>query len=113
MAFFSQTLEYPMEAINLTKVQWDAIINIYIGALLKKAGIVASFPRDFVFSSTRYNGLGLLHPFFLQHIKHIMMLMGVDTLDNQSKTIIRTSWEEAISDSRNLTRQSLSSLMDG
>ena len=70
-----------------------------MGTLLKKARILAPFPRDLVFSSTRCNGLGLLHPFFLRHIKKVRMIMGVDTMDNQSKALIQTSWEEAISES--------------
>ena len=88
-----------MEAINLAKVQWDAIIKVFMGTFLKKSGIVASFPRYLFFSSALYNGLGLLHPFFMQHIKHIMLIMGVDTMDNQSKALIWTSWEDAISES--------------
>ena len=74
ISVFSKTLEYPMEAINLSKDQWDLILKEFMGHLLNKSGIVGSMSRDLVFSSKRYNGLGIKHPFYLQHIKHIAVL---------------------------------------
>ena len=60
---FSKTLEYPMEAINLSLEQWDSILKEFVGHLLNKTGIVSSMSRDLVFSSKKYNGLEIKHPF--------------------------------------------------
>ena len=39
-----KTFEYPMEAINLTKLQWDYIMAPVLMATLPRAGIVRTFP---------------------------------------------------------------------
>ena len=85
-----------MEAINLSKEQWNEIIKEFMGMLLTRSGIVKSLSRQAVFSSKKYNGLGLMHPFYLQHIKHISLLYSFDTLDDQTQSLIRASWEEAV-----------------
>ena len=41
-----KTLEYPMEAINLTKQDWDYIMSPILQATLPKAGIVRTFPTQ-------------------------------------------------------------------
>ena len=51
--------------------------------------------RDLVFSSKKYNGLGIKHPYYLQHIKHIAVLWGARSLDPQSKVLVNAVWEEA------------------
>ena len=92
---FSKTLEYPMEAINLSLEQWDSILKEFVGHLLNKTGIVSSMSRDMVFSSKKYNGLGIKHPYYLQHIKHMAVLWGARSLDPQSKVLVNAVWEEA------------------
>ena len=37
---FSKTLEYPMEAIDMSKGDWDDILKIFLGTLLNKAGLL-------------------------------------------------------------------------
>ena len=93
-ASFSKILEYPMEAIDLSLEEWDGIIKIFIGTLLSKSGIVRTFPRRGVFSSERFQGLGLDHPYYTQKIKHINTLMGAEGLNNQTKTLLKAAWEE-------------------
>ena len=39
-----KTMEYPMEAINLNKKQWDDIMKPILHCTLPKSGIVRSFP---------------------------------------------------------------------
>ena len=93
-ASFSRILEYPMEAIDLSRDEWESIIKLFIGTLLSKAGIVKTFPRTSVFSSERFQGLGLAHPFYSQKIKHINVLLGVEGLNNQTNSLLKTAWEE-------------------
>ena len=93
-ASFSKILEYPMEAIDLSLEDWDGIIKIFISTLLSRSGIVRTFPRDAVFSSERFQGLGLAHPYYSQKIKHINTLMGVEGLNNQTTSLLKAAWEE-------------------
>ena len=93
-ASFSKILEYPMEAIDLSLEDWEGIIKIFISTLLSRSGIVRTFPRDAVFSSERFQGLGLAHPYYTQKIKHINILMGMEGLNNQTKSLLKAAWEE-------------------
>ena len=95
-AAFSKTLEYPMEACCISLTQWESIIKIYLSQLLNKAGLVHSMPRDLVFSDTRYSGLGLKHPYYLQYIKHIILLATCNQLDQQTKNLLHAAWEEIV-----------------
>ena len=61
-----KTFEYPMEAITLTKPQWDFIMTPVLTATLPRAGIVRSFPRDMVYAPVDYCGLGIMHPWYRQ-----------------------------------------------
>ena len=109
-ASFSKILEYPMEAIDLTRKEWDGIIKIFLGTLLSKAGIARTFPRLGVFSSGRFQGLGLEHPYYTQKIKHINVLMGVEGLNNQTASLLKAAWEECQEESGvigNLTKAPL------
>ena len=70
-----KTLEYPMEAINLTKPQWDYVMSPILQSVLPRSGIVRTFPRVVVYSPKLYSGLGLMHPFYRQHLKHLVLVL--------------------------------------
>jgi hypothetical protein len=73
---FMKSLEYPMEASCLTKEQWDLVMKPLLGIVLRRRGIASTFPRDLVFTSLQYQGLGVRHPFYQQEIKHLSVLIG-------------------------------------
>ena len=93
-ASFSKTLEYPMEAIDMSKEEWDDILKLFLGTLLNKAGLASTVPRDIIFSSRNYTGLDIKHPYFLQQIIHIQTIMGSDKADKHTRQLIRAAWEE-------------------
>lgn len=76
-----KTFEYPMEAINLTKLQWDYIMAPVLMATLPRAGIVRTFPRDMVYAPEDYCGLGILHPWYRQNLTHLQTCL-TETLTN-------------------------------
>ena len=83
-----------MEAIDLTKEDWDDILKVFLGTLLNKAGMVSTLSRDIIFSSNNYTGLDIKHPYFLQQILHIQIIMNSETADKHTKQLIRAAWEE-------------------
>ena len=93
-AAFSKTLEYPMEAIDISYDEWEEIIKIFLGQLLNSAGLARNSPRKLIFSSKKYNGLDIKHHYYLQAILHIQTIMNLESLDKQTKNLITTSWEE-------------------
>ena len=70
-----KTMEYPMEAIHLKKHEWDNIMKPILQCALPKSGIVRTFPRTMLYSPLSYSGLGIMHPYYLQHIKHLRVCM--------------------------------------
>lgn len=70
-----KTLEYPMEAINLTKRQWDYIMVPLLQATLPRSGIVRTFPRDVLYSPDNFTGFGIMHPYHRQHLKHLDLVL--------------------------------------
>ncbi|MEM7237027.1 MAG: hypothetical protein AAF501_04290, partial [Pseudomonadota bacterium] len=45
-----KTLEYPMEAISLTKKQWDGIMKPMRHAILPKMTVQARYPKGAIFA---------------------------------------------------------------
>lgn len=70
-----KTLEYPMEAINLTRRQWDYVMAPLLQATLPRSGLVRTFPRDILYAPDTFTGLGIMHPFFKQNLKHLDLVM--------------------------------------
>ena len=77
-----KTFEYPMEAINLTKVNWDYIMAPVLQVCLPKSGIVRTFPRTVLYTSPTHNGLGIRHPYYQQHIKQLHLCLEQTTSRN-------------------------------
>ena len=50
-AAFSKTLEYPMEAIDISYDGWQGIIKLFMGQLLNSSGMAKNSPRKLIFSS--------------------------------------------------------------
>jgi hypothetical protein len=64
-----------MEVACLTEVQWDLVMNPFVGNVLQRCGIASAFPRDLLFTSLQYQGLGARHPYYQQEIKHLSVLL--------------------------------------
>jgi hypothetical protein len=66
-----KSLEYPLEATTMSKDQWDYIMAPIMLASLPRMGYVRSFPRDIVYASKDFCGLGVMHPWFNQELTHL------------------------------------------
>ena len=82
-----------MEAIDISYEGWEDIIKLFMGYLLNSSGIAKHSPRKLIFSSKKYNGLDIKHPFYLQSITHIQTIMNLESLDKKTDNLITTSWE--------------------
>ena len=89
-----KTLEYPMEAINLSKQEWDYIMTPILQATLPKAGIVRTFPRSILYASKKFSGLGILHPYYHQQIKHLHTCLEQSVIKSITKNLIHTNTEQ-------------------
>ena len=70
-----KTLEYPMEAISLTRKHWDYIMAPILRAVLPRSGKVRTFPRDVLYGPDSCTGIGIVHPYFKQNLKQIDLLL--------------------------------------
>ena len=93
-AAFMKTLEYPMEAICLTREQWEKVMSPLLSIVLQKSGITQVFPRTMIYSSTKYHGLGVLHPWYHQQIKHLQTLIGETANNTPTGKLFQASAEQ-------------------
>ena len=79
MVYFHSNLlkeiEYPMEATRLNNTQWEQIMKPLLPIALQKTGIKRTFTIVMVYTSKRYQGLGVKHPWYNQQLKHLQILI--------------------------------------
>jgi hypothetical protein len=69
------TLQYPLEILSLTQEQWQHILAPIMLTNLPKAGFMRHFPRAIIFGPSSEMGLGLMHPFHLQFLRQIVLVL--------------------------------------
>jgi uncharacterized protein with LGFP repeats len=69
-----KTLEYPMVATTMDKLQWDYIMAPILQATLPRMGSVRNLPRDVVYTSEALCGLGVYHLWHNQHLSQMQIL---------------------------------------
>jgi hypothetical protein len=89
-----KTFEYPMEAITLTKPQWDYIMALVLTATLPRASIVRSFPRDMVYAPVDYCGLGIMHPWYRQQLTHLKTCLSETLTGSITGDLLKACLEE-------------------
>ena len=65
-----------MVATYLSYKDWNDILKPLLPALLNALGIARSFSRPLLFTPVRLQGIGLFHPFFIQHLSQLEPLLG-------------------------------------
>jgi hypothetical protein len=60
-----KTVEYGLVATSLNREQCDVFSNIILLATLPKSEIYRNLSRKPIFSSSRFQGFGLKHPYYL------------------------------------------------
>ncbi len=72
---FWKTLEYPLIAVTMTLTQWNRVISPALMDALPRANIDRHFPRSILHAPTRYQGLGLPHPWHMMQVEHLITLL--------------------------------------
>jgi hypothetical protein len=96
LAFYStlwKTLTYPLPALNLSKEECEKILAPVLVYLLPAMGICRNFPRSLVFSSTKYMGLGLKHPYTIQEISQLKDIINHTYHCSTTGQLYRSSFE--------------------
>jgi hypothetical protein len=93
-AAIMKTFEYRMEAITLTKLQWDYIMSPVLMATLPRAGIVRTFPRNIVYAPMDYCGLGIMHPWYRQELTHLKVCLAETLTASITGDLIKACMEE-------------------
>ncbi len=57
-----KSIEYPMEATYISEKEWNKIMKPMVGVVLQRSKFSRSFPRDVFYSSGKFQGLGVMHP---------------------------------------------------
>jgi hypothetical protein len=71
-----KTIEYSLLATTMSEAQCNEIVSIVLMAGLPKSGICRYADRDPIFSSFKYQGFGLKHPYLLQGLKKLHLLLS-------------------------------------
>ena len=87
------TFSYGAAATQLTSKDWDFISAPVFQIGLPKAGISRMFPRDVLYGPTKYQGMGLMHPFHNQELEHLAILLFHSTHKTPTGELLQHSWE--------------------
>jgi hypothetical protein len=74
-----------MEAICLSQADWDGVMSPLMGITLQRCGIASTFPRDLLFTSLQFQGLGVHNPSFQQMLPYLATLVA-ETANPESAT---------------------------
>ena len=90
-----KTLEYPMEAIDLERKEWDKVMQPILNCILPKLGINRKFPRKLVYAPEKFSGLGIQHPYFTQHFRQLGAILQEAQREGITSNIIKANFEQA------------------
>ena len=82
---FLKSLEYPMEVTRFSEKEWNSIVWPALSASLHAAGMEARFPHAVLYGPEIFQGFGWKHPYFLQEIKHAIVLIE-ESVNKASQT---------------------------
>lgn len=88
-----RTLCYPLNALNLTVEQCERIMSPVINQVLPALGVCQHYPRNLVFSSTQFAGVGIKHIHTLQEIARLKDMLHHTTTNSTTGQLYRTSLE--------------------
>ena len=87
-------LEYALPVTNLSKAQWDKVLAPALVPILHKAGVSKNISCASLFGPVKYQGSGILHPYFHQQIKHVSTLIQEVSAGTQTGLLLRASAEQ-------------------
>jgi hypothetical protein len=89
-----KTLEYPMVAITIDEHEWSNIMSPLLAAVLPTASINRKFPQVLVYVPLKFQGLGVIHPYYRQELIHIMELLHKSSMLSITGEQMRASMEQ-------------------
>ena len=93
-AEFMKTPEYSMDIICLIRSQWDRVTSPLLSIVLQKSGITKVFSRTMIYSSIKYHGLGVFHPWRHQQIRHLQTLIDETANNTPTGKLLQVSTEQ-------------------
>jgi hypothetical protein len=91
-----KTIAYCLPASILSKKDFDSIMKPLLKIGLPKAGICRTMNRAVVFSSISYQGIGIQHPFWMQGIYKLHLLL--DPTQALTQQLLDVSWGKMITE---------------
>jgi hypothetical protein len=82
-----KTLEYSLLSTALTEKQCNKLVSVILSAGLPKSGICRNIARAPLFSSTKFQGFGLFHPYFTQGFRKLQQLL--DPTDDNTQSLVQ------------------------
>ena len=89
-----KTPEYSMDIICLIRSQWDRVTSPLLSIVLQKSGITKVFSRTMIYSSIKYHGLGVFHPWRHQQIRHLQTLIEETANNTPTGKLLQVSTEQ-------------------
>ena len=91
-----KTLEYPLNALTLTKEECEYVMAPAISSGLNGAGICRNLPKALRHGPTSYQGLELPHIYTIQGIARLTDLLNHNHIDTNTGFLHRASLEQMI-----------------
>jgi hypothetical protein len=63
-----------MEATYISEKDWDLIMKPMVSIVLQRSKFSSTFPRAVFYSSGKFQGLGVMHPWHRQELSHLITL---------------------------------------
>jgi hypothetical protein len=89
-----KTLEYPMDANNLTRKQWDYVMAPLLKSTLPCSGVVRTVPRDLLYGPDTFTELGIVHPYYKQNLKHLDLVLRETLTPSITSDLLRSTIEQ-------------------
>jgi hypothetical protein len=87
-----KSIEYPLLATTMSKSQIDYVLAPILRVGLPKMGVCRNISRKLVFSNFKFQGLGMVHPFVLQGLRKLMLMVEQTSSLPLLQHVKQTSW---------------------
>jgi hypothetical protein len=89
-----KTLEYLMAATTIKEKEWNSIMSPLMAEALPAAGINRKFPQQLLYAPLKYQGLGIIHPYYRQELVHITEILRESSMTSITGELMRAAMEQ-------------------
>ena len=86
-------LEYAYPASTISEKAWGEILKPLHKYWLPRTGVASKFPHDVLYGPTCLQGLGLMHPYYHQELKHIEIVLQHVNQGTETGKIIEVAYD--------------------